>query len=90
MAKLKIRKLVRDQQMMGKRMDELTALLAYVTHRMGGEVVFTPEDIMKVPDGIFSIKSLDGNVILSIEYNPAEEGLEAEAQEAEQTAEEAA
>ena len=90
MAKLKIRKLVRDQQMMGKRMDELTALLAYVTHRMGGEVVFTPEDIMQVPDGIFSIKSLDGNVILSIEYNPDEEGSEAEAQEAEQTAEETA
>lgn len=73
MAKLKIRKLVRDQQLMGRRIDELTALLAYVTHRYGGEIVFTPEDINQVPDGIFAIKGLDGNVILSIEYNNVEE-----------------
>lgn len=76
MAKLKIRKLVRDQNMMVKRMDELTALLAYVTHRLGGQVVFTPEDIMQVPDGVFSIKSVDGNVVLGIEYNPEEKASE--------------
>lgn len=73
MAKLKIRKLLRDQNTLVKRLDELTALLAYVVHRCGGEMVFTPDDIMQVPDGVFSINSEDGSLVLKIKYNEASE-----------------
>ena len=85
MAKLKIRKLVRDQQIMYAKIQELTALVAYLTHRAGGSIVLTNEELQNIPDGMFGIKREETGIVLDIEYKTPEESVQ-KAEASEQTA----
>ncbi len=77
MARLKIRKLVRENEVLNGRLNDTMAMLALVAHREGGELSFSQDDFKGLPEAAFSVKKeKNGGISLVLKYNetpPAEE-----------------
>jgi hypothetical protein len=80
-AKEKIRKLLRQREILTKRLNEMTGMLALLAHQNGGQVSFLKTDMAKLPDAYFQIESNNETVTLLLKYdNKPEEAPEPEKQ----------
>jgi hypothetical protein len=83
-AKEKIRKLLRERILLNNRVDNLAAMLAFLTDKNGGELTFTEQDIRSIPEASFQINVKEGVYTLKLQYpeteNPLDKHKEAAAQ----------
>lgn len=76
MAKFKMRKLIKQVEMLGGqnqilngRLNDTMAMLALVAHREGGTLAFTQEDFKGLPEAAFSVKKEEnGGISLTLTY----------------------
>lgn len=62
----KIKKLLRERLSLNMKVDTLTSVLMYLTHKNGGTLEVQKEDVLKVPEAMFTIDFKDGKFVFSI------------------------
>lgn len=68
MAKEKIRKLIKERDILNKNLNHLTSILAVLASRGGGEIRVTKEQLISLPQGTFSIDYIDNTTILKLNF----------------------
>lgn len=71
MAKLKIRKLIRENQILTERINQITAMLALVAHRDGGILSFGKEELKNLPEARFAILNKEDSIEMVLSYMDA-------------------
>jgi hypothetical protein len=62
----KMKKLLRERLSLTMKVDTLTSVLMYLTHKNGGTLEVQKEDVLKVPEAMFTIDFKDGKFVFSI------------------------
>lgn len=68
MAKLKIRKLIRENEVLTRRLNDTTAMLALIAHERGGSVSFNEHDLLNLPEARFMVEKKEGAITLTLHY----------------------
>jgi hypothetical protein len=68
MAKLKIRGLVRDLKTLEEKFNTLLAFAVYMTHKNGGTLNVTSEEIRAVPESKFKVHQDEKGFNLELDY----------------------
>lgn len=55
MAKLKIKTLYRENQILTARLNDITAAMAVMAHRNGGSIKLTKTELLDLPEATFSV-----------------------------------
>lgn len=72
MAKLKIKTLFRENQLLKGRLDDITAAMAVMAHREGGTLELTRKELLDLPDAKFTVHRGEDSLILTLDYEVAD------------------
>jgi hypothetical protein len=71
MAKDKIRKLLREREVLNRRINNLAGMLALLAHKEGGELSFTEAELQSIPDAEFNIEKTNDVFTLKLKLDDA-------------------
>jgi hypothetical protein len=65
----KFKKMVKQVNLMERRMNNLVAMLAVTAHKNGGKLTITKEDMESLPEVGFGMEHNEGTFTVTLKYN---------------------